>query len=147
MWIFCRKTLYSKIEKIQTLKNSETLKEVYGKDDSYNNVLWSRSSVSIHQRHLRFSVTEIFKSISQINPEFMSSFFKTKKLSCNLRKGPILNLPRTQSTYYSTNAIHFRSSLIWKDLPAKIKSSNLVFEFKTKIRNLGNIGSGCLICR
>ena len=139
MWIFCRKTLYSKIEKIQTLKNSETLKEVYGIDDSYNNVLWSRNSVSIHQRHLRFSVTEIFKSISQINPEFMSSFFKTKKLSCNLRKGPILNLPSTQST--------FRSSLIWKDLPAKVKSSNLVFEFKTKIRNLGNIGSGCLICR
>ena len=134
MWIFCRKTLYSKIEKIQTLKNSETLKEVYGKDDSYNNVLWSRNSVSIHQRHLRFSVTEIFKSISQINPEFMSSFFKTKKLSCNLRKGPILNLPSTQSTYYSTNAIHFRGSLIWKNLPAKVKSSNLVFEFKTKIK-------------
>ena len=64
----------------------------------------------------------------------MSSFFKTKKLSCNLRKGPILNLPSTQSTYYSTNAIDFRGSLIWKNLPAKVKSSNLVFEFKTKIK-------------
>ena len=134
MWIFCRKTLYSKIEKIQMIKNSEALKDVYGIDDSYSNLLWSRNSVSIHQRHLRFSVTEIFKSISQINPEFMSSFFKTKKLSCNLRKGPILNLPSTQSTYYSTNAIHFRYSLIWKNLPAKVKSSNLVFEFKTKIK-------------
>ena len=134
MWIFCRKTLYSKIEKIQMIKNSEALKDVYGIDDSYSNLLWSRNSVSIHQRHLRFSVTEIFKSISQINPEFMSSFFKTKKLSCNLRKGPILNLPSTQSTYYSTNAIDFRGSLIWKNLPAKVKSSNLVFEFKTKIK-------------
>ena len=38
----------------------------------------------------------------------MWSFFKQKKLSYNLRKGPILNLPRTQTTYYSTNAIHFR---------------------------------------
>ena len=39
MWIFCRKTLYSKIEKIQTIKNSEALKDVYGIDDSYSNLL------------------------------------------------------------------------------------------------------------
>ena len=33
-------------------------------------------------------VPEIFKSISQINPEFMWSFFKQKKLFTNLRKRP-----------------------------------------------------------
>ena len=141
--MFCRKTFYSKIEKI----HHRTLKVIYGIDDSYNNLLLSSNSVSIHQRHLRFLVTEIFKSISQINPEFMWSFFKQKKLSYNLRKRPILILPRTQSTYYGTNAIHVRDSLIWNNLPAKVKSSNSVFEFKTKIKNLGNIDCGCLICR
>ena len=77
----------------------------------------------------------------------MWSFFKPKKLYYNLRKGPILNLPRPQSTYCDTNAIHFRGSLIWNNLPAKFKSSNSVFEFKTKIKNLGNIDCGCLIYR
>ena len=77
----------------------------------------------------------------------MWSFFKPKKLSYNLRKGPILNLPKTQSTFYGTNAIHCRGSLIWNNLPAKVKSSNSVFEFKTKIKNLGNIDCECLICR
>ena len=139
--MFCRKTLYSKIEKT----HHRTLKVVYGIDDSYNKPLLSSNSVSIHQRHLRFLVTKIFKSISQINPEFVESFFKPKKLSCNLRKGLTLNLPRTQSTY-GTNAIHFRGVLIWKNLPAEVKSSNSVFEFKTKIKNLGNIDCGCLIC-
>ena len=143
IWMFCRKTLYSKIEKI----HHRTLKVVYGIDDSYNNLLLSSNSVSIHQRHLRFLVTEIFKSISQINPEFMWSFFKPKKLSYNLRKGPIVNLTRTQSTLYDTNAIHFRGSLIWNNLRAKVKSSNSVFGYKTKIKNLGNINCGCLICR
>ena len=119
----------------------------YGIDDSYNNLLFRRNSVSIHQRHLRFLVTKMFKSISQINPEFMWSFFKQKKLSYNLRKGPILNLPRTQSTYYGTNAIYFRGSVIWNNFLVKVKSSNSVFEFKTKIKNLGNINCGCLICR
>ena len=74
-------------------------------------------------------------------------FFKQKKLSYNLRKGPILNLPRTQSTYHGTNSVHFRSSLVWNNYPAKIKSSNSVFESKTKVKNLRIIDCGCLICR
>ena len=35
----------------------------------------------------------------------------------------------------------------WNNLPAKVKSSNSFFELKTKIKNLGNIDCGCLICR
>ena len=142
IWMFCKKTLYSKINKI----HHRTLKVVYGIDDSHKNLLLSSNSVSIHQRHVQFLVAEIFKRISQINPEFTWSFFKPKKLSCNSRKGPILNLPRTQSTYYDTSAIHFRGSLIWNNLLAKVKSSSSVFESKTKIKNLGNIDCGCLIC-
>ena len=138
-----RKTFYSKIEKI----HHRTVKVVYGIDDFYSNHLLSSNSVSIHQRHLRFLLTEIFKSIFQINPEFKSVFFKPKKLPCNSRKGQILNLPRSQSTYYGTNAIHVRGSLIWNNLPAKVKFSKSVFEFKTKIKNLVNIDCGCLICR
>ena len=119
----------------------------HGIDDSYSNLLLSSNAVSIHQRHFRFLVTEIFKSISQINPKFMRSFLKQKKLSHNLRKRAILNLPRTQSTYHGTNAICFRGPRIWNNLPAKVKSSNSVFEFKTKIKNQGNIDCGCLICK
>ena len=75
IWMFCRKTLYSKVEKI----HHRTLKVVYGMDNSYKNLLLSSNSVSIPQEHLRFLVTEIFKSISEISPEFMWSFFKPKK--------------------------------------------------------------------
>ena len=79
IWMFCRKTLHPKIEKI----HHRTLKVCI--DNSYNNILLRSNSVSIHQRHLRFFVTEIFKSISQINPEFMWSFFEQKKLSYQCR--------------------------------------------------------------
>ena len=130
-----------------SLIHHRTLQVIYDIDDSYNNLLLRKSSVSIHQRHNRFLVTEIFKNISQINAEFMRSFFKQKKLSYNLRKVPIPILPRTQSTYYSTNVVHFQVSLVWNNLPAKVKSSNSVFEFKTKVKNPGNIDCGCLICR
>ena len=95
--MFCRKTLYSKIEKI----HHRTLKVVYGVDDSYNNLLLSSSSVSIHQKHLRVFVTEIFKSIPQINPEFMWSFFKHEKAFLQFKK-------RTYSKF-TKNSVH----LLW----------------------------------
>ena len=44
-------------------------------EESYENLLLESSSVSIHQRHLRFLVTEIYKSTTQINPEFMWPYF------------------------------------------------------------------------
>ena len=75
--MFCRKTFHSQIENIP----HRNLKGIYGIDDSYNNLLVRSNSASIHQRHVRMLVTEIFKTISQINPEFMWSFFKHKKLS------------------------------------------------------------------
>ena len=79
IWMSCRKTFYPKIEKI----HHKTLKVCI--DNSYSNILLRSKSVSIDQRHLQFFVTEIFKSIFQINPEFMWSFFKQKKLSYQCR--------------------------------------------------------------
>ena len=70
---------------------------------------------------------EIYKSISQLNPQFMWSFFTHKGIPYNLRKGPILGLPKSHSFYYGMNAIHFRGYLIWNNLPAVIKSSDSLF--------------------
>ena len=49
-------------------------------------------------------------------------FFKQKKLSYNLREGPISNLQRTQSTCCGTNPVHFQSCLVWNKRPAKISN-------------------------
>ena len=143
LWTICRKTPYSKIEKI----HHKSLKVIYESNDTYENLLLQSNTVSIHQRHLRFLIIEIYKSISQLNPQFMWSFSTHKDISCNLRKGPILGLPKTNLFYYGTNAIHFRGSLIWNNLPAVVKFSNSLFEFKNKIKNIGDIDCACLICR
>ena len=51
--IFCRKSIYSKTE------NHKTLKIIYESNDTYDNLLLQSSMVSVHQRHLRFLITEI----------------------------------------------------------------------------------------
>ena len=65
----------------------------------------------------------------------------------NFRKGPFLGLPKTYSLYYGTNAVNFRGSLIWNNVPAVVKSIDSLFEFKNKIKNIGDIDCGCLTCK
>ena len=60
-------------------------------------------------------MTGLFENISQINIEFMRLFFKQKKLSYILGKGPVVKVT-TRSTYYGTNVVHFRDSLVWSNL-------------------------------
>ena len=67
IWMFCKKTLYHKIEKI----HHGTLKVIYQSEESYENLLLESSSVSVRQRYLSFLVLEIYKSAMEINPEFM----------------------------------------------------------------------------
>ena len=101
-----------KLKKKTLEKFHKTLKVIYESNDIYDNLLFQSNTVSVHQRHLIFLMAEIYKSISQLNLEFMWSYFTHKDMPYNLRKGPFLDLPKTYSFYYGTNAVHFRGSLI-----------------------------------
>ena len=57
----------------------------------------------------------------------------------DLRKGPTLGLPKTHSFYYGTNAVHFRVSLLWNNLPAVVKSSDLLSKFTNNIKNIADV--------
>ena len=142
IWMFCKKGLYLKIQKI----HHKALEVIYQSNSTNEELLELSETVSIHQRYLRFLVTEVYKSTSYLNPKFMCSFFTHKETPYNLRKGQVLSLPPARSTYYGTNSVHFRGSLIWNNLPSYIKSSRSVCEFKNYIKNFRNIGCGCLIC-
>ena len=52
-WIFCRKGLYLKMQKI----HHKTLKVIYQSHKTCKELLELSESVIIHQRHLRFLVT------------------------------------------------------------------------------------------
>ena len=112
-----RKTCYCKIEKV----HRKTLKVIYNNNQSYNSLLLQNSSVSIHQRHLHFLINEIYKSIFQVNPEFMWSYFTHKEMPYNLRKRSIFNSPTIYSTCYDTFV---------GELPASIKSSQSLRGFE-----------------
>ena len=67
------KLLISRVQKIN-FRSLQVVHNTY--DTSYDELLLMDSYVSIHQRHQRFLVKEVFKSVNNLNPHFMRDYFK-----------------------------------------------------------------------
>ena len=57
---------------------------------SYQELLNLSNDISIHQKHLRLLTIEVYKSLTNINPEFMWEFFNKNPLQYNQRKADII---------------------------------------------------------
>ena len=112
----------------------KSLRAIYQSDVSCDDLLQLSNSVALHQRHLRFLLTEIYKSTGTLKPQFMWSYFKYRKVPYNLRRFPALFIPPARSTIYGTNSVHFLGSLIWNRLPNLVKSTTSISEFKNAIK-------------
>ena len=140
--MFCHKQDYLKIAKIQY----KALKIVYNSNESYEELLLRNNEVSIHQKQLRILATEVFKSLADLNPDFMKSYFTIKEIPYCLRNGNFLKIPSARSTRYGTNSILFRACLVWNKLPLSVKQSQSLIEFKSKIKVFKKINCSCKIC-
>ena len=53
---------------------------VYNSNESYEELLLRNNEVSIYQKQLRILDTEVFKSLADINPDFMKLYFAIKEI-------------------------------------------------------------------
>ena len=87
----------------------KALKIVFNSNESFEDLLLHSNEVSIHQKQLRQLTTEIYKSLTDLSPEYIKPFFAVKELLYNLRNEHMLNLQSARTTYYGTNSILFRA--------------------------------------
>ena len=74
------------------------------------------NSVSFHQRNLQLLLTEIYKTVSNLNPSFMAEVFVTKDVPYNLRGSNNLALPRARINLYGIDTIRLVGQKLWQTL-------------------------------
>ena len=72
---------------------------------------------------LRILATEVFKSLADINPDFMTSYFTIQEIPYYVRNETFLKIPSAHSKRYGTNSILFRAYLVWNKLPLSVTQS------------------------
>ena len=141
---FAGKTLLSKVQEIH-FRTLQVFYNIYEK--SYNDLLIFNRDITIHQKHLHFLATDVYKSVNNLNPEFMWNYFNFSALPYELRKGNKVNLPQTRTCRYGINSLLFRGLLLWNNLSQNVKESHSVAQFKENIKELGNLTCSCVACR
>ena len=60
--------------------HKKTLRVVYNEyEKNYKGVLADHYKIGIHQKHLQFLATEVFKSANKLNPQFMWCFSRNMR--------------------------------------------------------------------
>ena len=104
-------------------------------------------TVSIQQLHVGSLVTEVYKSTSYLNSNFIWSFFTQKEIPYNIRKAQVIHTSCKINMSQNYLSAPQRILLVWNNSPNYIKSSKAVCELKNNINNFKDVNSGCLICR
>ena len=104
--------LLKKIEKI----HQRTLRILYNDSNSdYNQLLNKSSKASMEVKHLRKLALEIFKTLNNLNHEYMKEiFYKTTNLT---HRSFNIKVDQNNTTKYGNKSLRSLGPLIWNSLP------------------------------
>ena len=144
IWMFYSKTDMQRVEKVQY----KSLQVVYNNYmATYDELFALDNKLKIHQRHLQFLAIEIFKSKKKLNRSFMWKTYKEKNIPYSLRRGISLFIPNANTQKYGINSLTFRGSVLWDNLPIKLKECKSLQEFKLLLKQSGNLPYTCSACK
>ena len=143
IWMFHDRHINAKINQI----HERALRIAYqDHTSSFEELLITDKSVSVHQRNLQLLVTEIYRTKMNLNPSFMKEIFVERKINYNLRVTNNVYAPKPRTTAYGLENISFLGQNLWKDLPLHLKESHSVKHFKNDIKFL-NLKCNCRLCK
>ncbi len=76
-------------------------------------------------------VTEVFKTLHDLNPPYMKDIFKLKVTSYTLRGYFRLEVPMVDTTTYGLHSLQYTTAITWNDIPDSIKVIDNLAEFKS----------------
>ena len=143
IWMFHSRTLNNKINRL----HERALRIVYRNDAlTFKELLELDNSVTIHKRNLQRLATEMFKVKKQLCPEPIQKLFPLQTASYDFRNKRQWEVANVKTVSYGTETIRYRGPKTWELLPAEIKESNTLTEFKAKIKRWKPIGCECRLC-
>ena len=143
VWMFHSRNLNNRINKI----HKRSLRLVYNDNvSSFNELLNTDKSVTIHERNLQELAIEIFKDLNGLSPKFMEEVFSVKRNIKYCSKF-IFNSRNIRTVHYGTETISYIGPKLWQMIPSDIRDSKTLQEFKRKIKKWKPDKCLCRLCK
>ena len=128
--------------------HERALRIVYNDDISpFQDLLEKSGTVSIHHRNLQLLAIEIFKTLHDLSPSFMSEIFKPSNTKYDLRNSNTLVSKNINTTNYGLETVSYLAPRIWEQIPEEIKQSKSLNSFKKKINIWIPNACTCRLCK
>ncbi len=144
VWMFHSRKMNNKINRL----HERALRIAY-KDysSSFATLLEKDRSVTVHEKNMQLLMTEMFKTINNLNPPFMNEIFLQRSSAYNLRNINTFMVPKVNTVNHGTETVQYRGQRIWQSVPQEIKDANSVQQFKNKIKFWKNVDCDCRLCK
>ena len=145
VWMFLSVSLLKKIENL--LKRA--LRFLYNDFDiSYEELLLKSDRATMRINRSRLLYNEIYKTINNLNPEFMRDLFSLRETSRLIREKYMLNLniPVHNQVTSGSKSLRVFGPKVWSSLPYHIKSSENLESFKMIIKHWNGTRCNCKVC-
>ena len=119
VWMF---SIASSLKKIENLQK-RSLRFLYNDDEIlYEELLLKSDRATMNVNRLRLLCIEIYKTINNLNPEFMKHLFSLRKTSRLIREKYILNLniPVHNQVTFGSKSLRVFGPKVWNSLPYHI---------------------------
>ena len=127
--------------------HKRALRALYGDYEStFEDLLDRDKSKTIHKKNLEILMTEVYRTINHLNPEYMWEFFTKRDVPYGLRISELCKIPSVNTQCYGINYLSFRGSLLWNALSDEIKLTTSTKSFKKEIQHWDGKNVTCQIC-
>ena len=127
----------SSLKKIENLQK-RALRLLYNDYEiSYEELLLKSDKATMNVNRLRIMCTEIYKTINNLNPDFMRDLFSLRETSRRFREKYMLNLniPVLTQVTFESKSLRVFAPKVWNSLPYHIKSPGNFESFKMIIKH------------
>ena len=104
-------------------------------ESTFENLLESDNSVSIHHRNIRLLSIELYKVKHNLSNQVMSELFNLRNINDDFRSQTDFELRPIYTTAYGLRSLKYFASKIWNIVPIAIRNSDNLSEFTIKIKS------------
>ena len=79
---------------------------------------------------------DVFKTINNYSPEYLSDLFRLRDNIKNLRGVNKLQVPKPNTTRYGKNSVKYLAAITWKKISDTLRSLTTLPGFKKEVRQL-----------
>ena len=110
IWMFCDRQTNNRVNKI----HEKSLRLAYDDYESnFQSLLEKDTSTSIHDKNLQLLLTELYKTIHNLNPCFMKEIFTERISGNNLRNISRISLLKQNTNSYGIESATYMGSKLW----------------------------------